>query len=110
VVSLWYIGIPNSSSHTLTGSIIGVGLMNQILEAKSGVSGVDWSEALNVDRSLLFSPIIGFVFSVLLLFIMKRVIRNRKLYKEPEGTEPPPFWIRALLFFYLHRCELRARL
>ncbi len=98
-LATWYFGIPNSSSHTLIGSIIGVGLMNQIMEAKSGVSGVDWSQALNVGKSLLVSPLVGFVFSALLLFVMKRVVQNRKLYKEPEGTEPPPFWIRALLFF-----------
>src|SRR4051794_32664087 len=50
-LATWYFGIPNSSSHTLIGSIIGVGLMNQILEAKSGFSGVDWSQALNVGKS-----------------------------------------------------------
>ncbi len=98
-LATWYFGLPNSSSHTLIGSIIGVGLTNQLMEAKSGVSGVDWSQALNVGKSLLFSPMVGFLFSALFLFVMKKVVHNRKLYKEPEGTEPPPFWIRALLFF-----------
>lgn len=98
-LATWYFGLPNSSSHTMIGSILGVGLMNQIMEPKSGVSGVDWSQALNVGKSLLFSPIVGFIFAALLLFVMKRLVHNRKLYKEPEGTEPPPFWIRALLFF-----------
>src|SRR3984957_4366792 len=51
----WYLGIPNSSSHSLVGSIIGVGLMNQILSRGStGTSGVDWGQALNVIKSLLF--------------------------------------------------------
>ena len=95
----WYFGIPNSSSHTLIGSILGVGLMNQFMEPGTGISGVDWGQALNVGKSLLFSPIVGFLFAALLLFVMKRVIHNRKLYKEPEGNQPPPFWIRALLFF-----------
>ena len=95
----WWFGLPNSSSHTLIGSILGVGLMNQIMEPRTGVSGVDWGQALNVGKSLLFSPIIGFIFSALLLFVLKRIVKNKKLYKEPEGTEPPPFWIRALLFF-----------
>ncbi len=95
----WYFGLPNSSSHTLIGSILGVGVMNQIMEPASGVFGVDWGEALNVGKSLLFSPLIGFLFSALFLFVMKRVIQNRKLYKEPEGNQPPPLWIRALLFF-----------
>jgi inorganic phosphate transporter, PiT family len=95
----WYFGLPNSSSHTLIGSILGVGLMNQLMEPHSGVSGVDWGQALNVGKSLLFSPIVGFIFAALLLFVMKRIVHNRKLYKEPEGNQPPPFWIRALLFF-----------
>jgi PiT family inorganic phosphate transporter len=95
----WYFGLPNSSSHTLIGSIIGVGLMNQLMEPHTGISGVDWTQALNVGKSLLFSPIVGFVCSALLLLILKLFIKNPKLYKEPQGDQPPPFWIRALLFF-----------
>jgi PiT family inorganic phosphate transporter len=95
----WYFGLPNSSSHTLIGSILGVGLMNQIMEPRSGVSGVDWSQALNVGKSLLFSPMVGFICSFALLLLLKRVVRDRRLYEEPKKDEPPPFWIRALLFF-----------
>ncbi|MBV8707408.1 MAG: inorganic phosphate transporter [Acidobacteriaceae bacterium] len=96
----WYFGIPNSSSHTLIGSIMGVGLMNQFLAngGTSGTSGVDWSQALQVGKSLLFSPIIGFICSALLLVLMKTFIKKKELYQEPKGTEPPPFWIRGLLF------------
>ncbi len=96
----WYFGIPNSSSHTLIGSIMGVGLMNQFMAhgGASGTSGVDWSQALQVGKSLLFSPIIGFICSALLLLVMKAFIKNKELYQEPKGTEPPPFWIRGLLF------------
>jgi PiT family inorganic phosphate transporter len=57
----WYFGLPSSSSHTLVGSIIGVGLMNQLLHGESGTSGVDWSQAAGVGKSLLFSPIVGFL-------------------------------------------------
>jgi PiT family inorganic phosphate transporter len=95
----WYFGLPNSSSHTLIGSILGVGLMNQLMEPRTGLSGVDWVQALNVGKSLLFSPMVGFLFAALLLFLLKKVVHTRKLYQEPKGTEPPPFWIRALLFF-----------
>jgi PiT family inorganic phosphate transporter len=73
--------------------------MNQIMEPRTGISGVDWGQALNVGKSLLFSPMVGFIFSALLLFVMKRIVKNHKLYREPEGVQPPPFWIRALLFF-----------
>ncbi len=95
----WWFGIPNSSSHTLIGSIMGVGLMNQFMAASaSHAAGVDWGQALQIGKSLLFSPIVGFVCSALLLLAMKLFIKNKALYAEPKGTEPPPFWIRCLLF------------
>jgi PiT family inorganic phosphate transporter len=94
----WYFGIPNSSSHTLIGSILGVGLMNQWTSVRhSATSGVDWGQALEVGESLVFSPIVGFLCSALLLLLLKRFVPNPKLYTEPRGTEPPPFWIRGLL-------------
>jgi inorganic phosphate transporter, PiT family len=94
----WWLGLPASSSHTLIGSIIGVGLANQLLApAGSGTSGVDWGQATNVFRSLLISPVVGFVCSALLLLLAKALIKDKQLYKAPEGTEPPPFWIRCLL-------------
>jgi len=93
----WYFGLPASSSHTLIGSIIGVGIANQLISPKTGTSGVDWAQATNIGKSLLLSPIVGFVCAGLLLFLMKAVIKNRALYEAPVGTEPPPFWIRALL-------------
>jgi inorganic phosphate transporter, PiT family len=96
-LSTWYFGLPASSSHTLIGSIIGVGIANQLMSARTGTSGVDWGQALNIGKSLLLSPLVGFLAASLLLMIMKAVIKNVKLYKAPEGTQPPPFWIRALL-------------
>jgi len=93
----WYFGLPASSSHTLIGSIIGVGIANQLISPKTGTSGVDWNQATNIGKSLLLSPLVGFVCAFLLLFLMKAVIKNRALYEAPVGTEPPPFWIRTLL-------------
>jgi PiT family inorganic phosphate transporter len=93
----WYFGLPASSSHTLIGSIIGVGIANQLMSPKTGTSGVDWAQATNIGKSLLLSPIVGFVGAYLLLTLMKAVIKNRALYEAPVGNEPPPFWIRALL-------------
>jgi inorganic phosphate transporter, PiT family len=95
-LSTWYFGLPASSSHTLIGSIIGVGIANQLMSARSGTSGVDWAQASNIGKSLLLSPLVGFLLASLLLVVMKAVIKNVKLYKAPEGSEPPP-WIRALL-------------
>ncbi len=93
----WYLGLPSSSSHTLIGSVIGVGLMNQLMAGPSGTSGVDWSQALGIGKSLLFSPIIGFIAAALLLLAAKAVLHMPKLYKEPEAKAPPPWWIRGLL-------------
>jgi PiT family inorganic phosphate transporter len=93
----WWLGLPSSSSHTLIGSIIGVGVANQLMSLNGATSGVDWKQAGNVGRTLLISPIVGFVCAGLLLMLMKVVIPNKKLYQAPEGTRPPPFWIRCLL-------------
>src|SRR5476649_1029206 len=96
-LATWYLGLPSSSSHTLIGSIIGVGLMNQLMRGPSGTSGVDWAQAVGVGKSLLFSPIVGFLLAGLLLLILKAVVRVPALYAEPVGNKPPPLWIRSLL-------------
>jgi PiT family inorganic phosphate transporter len=93
----WWFGLPASSSHTLIGSIIGVGIANQLMNARSGTSGVDWAQAANIGKSLLLSPIFGFAMAAGLFMVLKAVVKNKKLYEAPEGTEPPPFWIRGLL-------------
>src|SRR5664279_3492861 len=96
-LSTWFFGLPASSSHTLIGSIIGVGLTNQLMSVHTGTSGVDWGQAEKVFKALLFSPLIGFVFAGLLLLGCKAVIRDKRLYEAPVGDAPPPLWIRALL-------------
>src|ERR1700723_1452088 len=93
----WWFGLPASSSHTLIGSVIGVGIANQLIAGRSGPSGVDWGQAKNIGYSLLLSPIVGFVCAALLLLLAKALIKDEKLYRAPEGTEPPPLYIRALL-------------
>src|SRR5262249_7394583 len=71
-VGTWYLGLPASSSHTLIGSIIGVGIANQLMAAVgTGTSGVDWSQATSIGKSLLLSPVVGFVCAALLLLILK---------------------------------------
>ncbi|HSY58771.1 MAG TPA: inorganic phosphate transporter [Terriglobales bacterium] len=93
----WWLGLPASSSHTLIGSIIGVGIANQLMAVKSGTSGVDWGQAANIGKSLLLSPLVGFIGAALLLMACKALIPNKALYEAPKGNEPPPFYIRALL-------------
>src|SRR5215475_1830807 len=93
----WYFGLPASSSHTLIGSIIGVGIANALMRGRDGTSGVDWGKATEIGEALLLSPIVGFVLSAVLLLIMKALIRNPSLYQAPKGNSPPPLWIRGLL-------------
>jgi PiT family inorganic phosphate transporter len=69
----WFFGLPASSSHTLIGSILGVGIANQLMSTHSGTSGVDWEQAAGVGRSLLLSPLVGFACAALLLIIAKRL-------------------------------------
>jgi len=98
-LATWYVGLPNSSSHTLIGSVLGVGLANQLMTAgsKGGTAGVDWGQAYGVLSGLFWSPLIGFACAFLLLAVMKRVVRVPGLYREPERDAPPPGPIRALL-------------
>ena len=96
-LSTWWFGLPASSSHTLIGSIIGVGIANQLMNPHTGTSGVDWAQAGNVFEVLLISPLVGFGCAALFLLILKLFVKNPALYESPKGTEPPPFWIRCLL-------------
>jgi PiT family inorganic phosphate transporter len=93
----WWFGLPASSSHTLIGSIIGVGIANQLMNPRSGTTGVDWGQAANVFKSLLISPFVGFAGAAILLLICKAVIKDKRLYEAPKDDAPPPFWIRGLL-------------
>src|SRR5215831_17321503 len=93
----WWLGLPASSSHTLIGSIIGVGIANALARGMDGTSGVDWSKATEIGYALLLSPLFGFVCAALLLLALKFVVRNPALYAEPRGQQPPPWWIRGIL-------------
>jgi PiT family inorganic phosphate transporter len=97
-IGTWYLGLPASSSHTLIGSILGVGLANSmLLPGHSFGEGVNWAKAREVFAYLLISPLIGFTFAALLLLLMKATIKRPDLYQAPEGEKPPPLWIRGLL-------------
>ncbi|HEY5203488.1 MAG TPA: inorganic phosphate transporter [Roseiarcus sp.] len=93
----WWMGIPASSSHTLIGSIVGVGVANAIIRGQNGTAGVDWDQVAKVGQALLFSPLFGFALSALLLLAMKAVIRVPELYTAPTTNKPPSPWIRGLL-------------
>ena len=93
----WWLGLPASSSHTMIGSIIGVGVANALMHGRDGTSGVDWGQATKVGYSLLLSPLVGFIVAALLLLVLRVFVKNKALYAEPKPKAPPPWWIRGLL-------------
>ena len=96
-LSTWWFGLPASSSHTMVGSIIGVGLANQMMNAHTGTSGVDWEQATKVLKALIISPLVGFTLAALLMLLSKWLIKFPSLYEAPKDKQPPPFPIRALM-------------
>ena len=96
-LSTWWLGLPASSSHTMVGSIIGVGIANQLMSNHAGTAGVDWEQVTKVFRVLLISPLVGFGVAWLLMLLTKKLVKYPALFTAPKGDEPPPFLIRALL-------------
>ena len=96
-LATWWRGLPASSSHTMIGSIIGVGIMNQLMQGNPGTAGVEWPQVTKVFTTLALSPVIGFIGAAILFLLFKFVARDPRLFKAPEGTAPPPFYIRLLL-------------
>jgi inorganic phosphate transporter, PiT family len=93
----WWFGLPASSSHTMVGSIIGVGLANQLMTFRNGASGLDWAQVVKVLKALLISPLLGFVVAGVLILIAKKILDFPALYEAPKDNRPPPFPIRALM-------------
>ena len=98
-LATWWFGIPASSSHTMIGSIIGVGVANALMRGRDGTSGVDWGKATDIGYALLLSPVFGFVLAAILFLTLKFLVKKPELYAEPKGNQPPPWWIRAILIF-----------
>lgn len=94
----WYLGIPSSSSHTLIGSILGIGLAFYFLPGDLGVTAVNWDKAKDTGLALLLSPLLGFSAAIIVMFIFKRLVKNEIIYKEPIPGKKPPIWIRMLLW------------
>ena len=92
----WFIGLPVSTSHTLIGSILGVGVVNSLMNG-NGISGLNWGQVVTVMIALVISPLIGFALSAVGMLLMKLVIRDERLYTPPLDNSPPPSWIRSVL-------------
>ncbi len=94
----WYFGIPSSSSHTMIGSILGIGMAFYFLPGDLGISAVNWDKAKDTGLALLLSPLLGFSMAIIVMFIFKRLVKNEIIYKEPIPGKKPPIWIRMLLW------------
>lgn len=92
----WYFGIPCSSSHTLIGSIFGVGIAFIFLHTGSHVD-LNWKKIGDVGLSLLISPVIGFILTYLVMIILKQTVKKKKFFSEPDPVKKPPFWVRITL-------------
>lgn len=95
-IGTWYLGIPCSSSHTLIGSITGVSVGYILLPNNHGIS-LNWVKVQEAGLSLLISPVIGFLLAILLMLILKLIIKNKTIFKEPPAKKAPPLWIRSIL-------------
>ena len=93
----WWLGLPASSSHTLIGSIVGVGVANALMRGRDGTSGVDWTQVTKIGYSLLLSPLVGFFAAALVFLAVRMVVKNKQLFEAPKGNHPPPWWIRGIL-------------
>src|ERR1700678_167531 len=96
-VGTWYLGLPASSSHTMIGAIMGVGVANSMMAGAGWAAGINWGKAQEVGMALLLSPLVGFIGAGLLLLILKVLVRRQDLYKAPEKDSVPPLWIRGVL-------------
>ena len=95
----WYFGIPCSSSHTLLGSLFGVGLAFSLLPGIDNV-GLNWTKVKDAGLSLMVSPLIGFGLTMLLVQLLKKItkkLKYKKLFDEPSKKKAPPFLIRSIL-------------
>ena len=95
-VGTWYYGIPSSSSHALIGSILGVGIAFSLLPGGKGAA-VNWGKAGESGMALLLSPLLGFTFTIGMMFLLKRFSPSKAIFKEPHKRKPPPLFIRLTL-------------
>ena len=95
-IGTWWLGLPNSSSHCLIGSLIGVALGNALARSRSVTEGVHWAQLWRVLEALALSPILGFVLAGALYFICRKTLHDKNLY-EPVTDKPPIWWMRGIL-------------
>jgi inorganic phosphate transporter, PiT family len=97
-IGTWWFGLPNSSSHCLIGSLIGIAIGNAFVGSRSVSEGVHWGQLWKVLESLALSPFLGFLLAGALYFACRRFLHDSHLY-EPVKDKPPIWWLRSILIF-----------
>ena len=103
----WYFGLPASSSHTLIGAIIGIGLTNAWVTGESVVDALNIPKVIEIFMALIVSPIVGLVIAGILIFFLRRYWsgnqKRQRIHMTPDereaidGKKKPPFWTRTAL-------------
>ncbi|VDY32254.1 Low-affinity inorganic phosphate transporter 1 [Morganella morganii] len=87
----WYFGIPASSSHTLIGAIIGIGLTNAIVTNSSVVDALNIPKMISIFLSLILSPLVGLVIAGLMIWFLRRywsgTKKRRRIHLTPAERE-----------------------
>src|ERR1700722_9101597 len=95
-IGTWWFGLPNSSSHCLIGSLIGIALGNVFARSRTLGDGVHWAQLWKVLEALALSPLLGFVLAGGLFFLCRSTLHDKHLY-EPVTDKPPIWWMRGIL-------------
>src|SRR3984885_5995425 len=95
-IGTWWLGLPNSSSHCLIGSLIGIALGNAFAHSRNIVEGVHWPQLWKVLEALALSPLLGFALAGGLYFICRKTLHDEHLY-QPVKDKPPIWGMRGLL-------------
>lgn len=96
-IATWYFGLPASSSHTLIGAIVGVGLANSLRPGHVFGSGVNWHKVQEIGFSLVASPLFGLLLAGALLLGLSKVLRSKVLFEPARTDKLPPWWVRLTL-------------
>jgi PiT family inorganic phosphate transporter len=96
-LATWYLGLPASSSHTLIGAIVGVGLASSLAPGRGFGTGVNWKKVEEIGISLVVSPIFGLTLAALLLLLARRFLHSKALHEPTDPTRTPPWWVRLIL-------------
>ncbi|HEX4241682.1 MAG TPA: anion permease [Steroidobacteraceae bacterium] len=95
-IGTWWFSLPNSSSHCLIGSLIGIALGNAFARQRSLIQGVHWAQLWKVLEGLALSPVLGLVLAGGLYFLCRKSLHDPNLY-QPATERPPVWWMRGIL-------------